>query len=499
MIVAIIVTSVICLGVGVIYWRLSIPVYYGNPDEGYLWYGVLRTREGKVPIRDFRAYDPGRYYLLAWLGAILGDNIRSIRNMSLGIYLVLLLPCLWIHYSLQHDLVSTSILALLLMIFSYPHYKAIDTIIPSIITACIALALNLDTAQLYVLAGAIVGASCVIGFNHLLYSAIAVGLTFTLSLITDPQSLSSYMWFIAGGLLGLVPMMLFLSRKGVASAYYLRKIRRVLDRGTTNLKIELPLPWKRPDRKLTQSQKIDYYTLGLAMVSLPLLYITLIVHGLYGGHVSLTMVASAAGVGYFNHFYSRADTLHLQLSVVPLLWCVSALESKSLLYVIMIAVMVFLVYQIALRLLIKEYKTHRLGEKSTILPFPHAQVWVSAGTARFYSALDLYIRESAISRDRIYCAPILPHLLPLMRITSPVYDTFPVYPGSKGQQEEMITQLKRERVQLVIIRLIGIDFREDLKFHNSYPLVWKYLQEHYTVHRPDFLPKQYRIFKALDL
>ena len=31
-------------------------------DEGVLWYGSAHTESGEIPLRDFRSYDPGRYF-----------------------------------------------------------------------------------------------------------------------------------------------------------------------------------------------------------------------------------------------------------------------------------------------------------------------------------------------------------------------------------------------------------------------------------------------------
>src|SRR5205814_8144983 len=65
---------------------------FNMQDESFLWYGVVRTHAGEVPMRDFRAYAPGRYLWCAGWATIFGDGLVAVRAAS-AIFAALGLTC----------------------------------------------------------------------------------------------------------------------------------------------------------------------------------------------------------------------------------------------------------------------------------------------------------------------------------------------------------------------------------------------------------------------
>src|SRR5438105_3497367 len=81
----------------VLFFLLQGDIGLNLADEGFLWYGTIRTALGDIPIRDFQSYDPGRYYWGAlWFKVLRSDGIMALRMSQaifqfLGLSLALLL------------------------------------------------------------------------------------------------------------------------------------------------------------------------------------------------------------------------------------------------------------------------------------------------------------------------------------------------------------------------------------------------------------------------
>lgn len=210
-----------------------------SQDEAYVWYGALRTLEGQVPLRDFRAYEPGRYYWCALWMLFFGDGIVAVRVAAHAFFLLGLCAAL-AGLRIAGIEWSVAIAAGIVLSVWAPLYQSLFE--PSLLMIGFlagVLVLVHPSPLAFLLAGFVVGSSAIFGVNYGLYlGAALLGLT---SLIwwksmdlTLPGSVGVFLLGISLGLIPLLAMFLFV--RGFFKVFYQRRVRAVLVRGSSNLR-----------------------------------------------------------------------------------------------------------------------------------------------------------------------------------------------------------------------------------------------------------------------
>ena len=103
-------TALVLAAVGLVSrWRAPV-----GADEGYLWYGTLRLLEGRVPVRDFRSYEPGRYLWCAPFVHLLRRGVLGVRIATHAFFAVALAAALLALHGLGFSSLGLGLTALLL-------------------------------------------------------------------------------------------------------------------------------------------------------------------------------------------------------------------------------------------------------------------------------------------------------------------------------------------------------------------------------------------------
>lgn len=221
-------------------------------DEGFLWYGVQRVLIGEVPIRDFMAYDPGRYYWSAALVSIFGDNgIMSVRAavaafQALGLCLGLLLVARSEKLKDRLDIVFWLITVATLVVWMFPRHKLFDISISILLIGILTYLVSKPTPKRYLIAGACVGLVAVFGRNHGMYGTFgSLGVIAWLSIKNNsgPGFIKAVVLWGTGVVIGFLPIILMtLLIPGFAIAFW-ESVRFLFEHKATNLPLHIPWPW----------------------------------------------------------------------------------------------------------------------------------------------------------------------------------------------------------------------------------------------------------------
>ena len=472
-------------------------------DEGYLWHGTQRVISGATPIRDFRAYDPGRYFWCAWWLRLLGSSLFSLRVALQAAQAIALGIAASSIYIVSSDWIITTVATLTLAMGMHPRHKQFDSLLSalSVLTALL-LAIH-AVPQQFLFSGIVVGCLVLLGLNHAVYAGGGLLLLIHILAFKEigPGYLESLEFFTYGLAIGLIPTAIaFVLSPGFFIAYWKQKVVRIFRRGAANLPLPIPWIWSVPPAHLGHHTISTITLIRLKFTIIPLYYTAIILYVVFGpsdlSAISAALLSSTCiGIFYLHHMLSRADLEHLLQSILPFIVSFAILLSGWSFGWIVLIGLLLMSYRDIYKASDDYIAAHSSDIKLQTINVAGTEVTVSDIIATHLLSLKALVDKYSEPEDRTFFAPTLVTLYPLFSREPAVYDTFCVYTATDEEQLCMIEQMKSNNLSLAIIDDYPLDSRDDLRFCHTHPQVWRYLREMYHHKNTEgLLPACYSLF-----
>lgn len=474
-------------------------------DEGYYWYGALRTLLGDFPIRDFQSYDPGRYYWAAFWLKLLGDGIISLRIATGFFQFVGLTFGLLALRRVVRPWWALAMLGLLLMVWMYPRHKIFESSIAMAAVYFAVILMENPSLRRHFVAGIFIGVAAIFGRNHGLYGSMSFFLLilFVWYKIDRDNLIKKIVSWLAGILVGYLPMLvMFILVPGFYDSF-VESIRFLFCIGGTNLPFPIPWPWKVDYSHLALADVAKTFSLGMLFLLLPTFYTFMVIHliGSKGNTLqnkSLLAATVFVGIMYMHHAFSRADLNHLAQSIHPLLIGILTLpfifknryhKVVSAGFIIIISVMSYYTILSVSPYYLKATAPYDAYLKINILG---DHIWVDRSTANLISTVQ-QINKYVQPGEELLIAPYWPSFYPILQRESPLREIYFIFGETEENQGKMILKLKEENVNWAILGDDPIDGRDDLRFKNRYHLLWQYIMNNFESVTINGLPGNYQL------
>ncbi|MEZ5739286.1 MAG: hypothetical protein R3E68_07425 [Burkholderiaceae bacterium] len=462
-------------------------------DEGFLWYGAQRTALGEVPIRDFMAYDPGRYYwVAAFIKATGNDGIMLVRAavavfQAVGLFLALKLVVGADGTAGAHRLTYAVLVALTLVLWMYPRHKLFDITLSIVLLSTLAALARDPILRRYVAAGACLGLVAFFGRNHGLYGAIAsIGLILWLAASRQsPTPLPAALAAWGGGvLLGYLPMaVMALAVPGFANEFWLQ-LRFLFEMKATNLPLPVPWPWRADWAGLPTKWALSATMVGLffiAVLAFPVVSLVgMAIARLRGNRNSPVLMAAAfLSLPYAHYAFSRADAGHLAQGLFPLL----------------VGSLAWLAYQRAtprwigsatlLAASVAAIGPHQPGWQCRVIPACQPtqvrgdDLRMGAGPRGDIELILDMDRRYAPGGESMLATPYWPGAYALLGKRAPNWEIYALFGRSKAFEMREIARIEAAAPAYALVIDWPLDGRDELRFPRTHPLTYRYLLEHY--------------------
>lgn len=481
-------------------------------DEGFLWYGVQRVLLGEVPILDFMAYDPGRYYWSAALLSVVGDNgIMGVRAavaifQSLGLFTGLLLIAQSEKGEIKDTALFWIISAATLVVWMFPRHKLFDISLSILLIGVLTFLVINPMPKRYIIAGACVGLVAVFGRNHGMYGAAAsLGVITWLNIKnrSDSGLLKGVALWGVGIMVGFLPIILMaLLIPGFAIAFW-ESIRFLFEQKATNLPLPVPWPWTVNFAVASVGEAARGVLMGLFFMGTLLFgglsVIWVVYRKLREKPVPPALVASAfLALPYAHYAFSRADVGHLAQGIFPLLvGCLVILSTaraqiKWPLVLALCAASFWVMH-------VFHPGWQCLSSKQCVtVEISGKNLQIDPGTENDIALLRQLVGRFAPKGQSFIATPFWPGAYALLERKSPMWEIYALFPRSEGFENKEIERIRALNPGFVIVFDLPFDGRDELRFKNTHPLIHRYILNAFEPVSNSLNPA-YQIYKARGL
>jgi len=481
-------------------------VGFNASDEGFLWYGTIRTALGEVPMRDFQSYEPARYYWGAlWFKLLRNDGIFALKVSLAAIEFIGLTLALLLLRRVVNSWIALIFAAAILVRWMMPKWKIYEPVIEIAAIYFAVLVIERPTLRRHLLAGVFTGLAGFFGRNHGLYCGLAfILLTVFIGWKTDKRILLQRFGALAlGVVIGYAPMLFMFAFIPGFFDQFKQDLLFNLHNGT-NLHIPVPFPWRLSFQGVKIREAISRITTGLLFIAFPAFYLFAFARLLFKRTARLhpVFIASAfVGAMYLHYTFDRPQHYYLKWTSPPFILGVIATSaslskppSRKLTIASWSILAVFTLG--ALELAEENYFTVKVKAftKAKLMGRQDADfnlamnarglvktdvggenLWIAPDTAREINGLRAIDQKMIQRSDELLMAPYAAGLYAVLHKRSPLWENYFLFPRPLKEQEKMVQDLESRNVNWAYICHFYADERPELSFENTHSLVWQYL------------------------
>lgn len=473
-------------------------------DEGFLWYGVQRVMSGEVPILDFMAYDPGRYY---WSAAIMtlwdSTGIMALRAsvavfQATGLFTALLLIS---QTAKKQRFLYLLLSGLTLAAWMFPRHKLFDITLSIFMVGVLTLLVQNPDRKRYFFSGVCVGLVAVFGRNHGMYGAVAsIGVILWLN-CKQTQAvglLKGFGFWAVGVIAGFLPILMMAALIPGFGVAFLESIHLMFE---VEYYFSLPVPWpwrvnfSQPLAWVIRNILIGLFFIGTVGFGVATTCWALWRKFQHKDTPPVLVATSFLALTYAHHAFYWPDVAHLAQSIFPLLIGCLVLFSTQTNRAMWTLAIVLCAASLWIMVIYHPGWQCRAGKQYTNIEISGSNLWVDHQTEKEVKLLRQLSSQYAANGQSFIAAPFWPGAYALVEAKSPMWDIYPLLPRSQVFENAEIDRIKASNPGFAIILDKPLIGRDELRFSNTHPLTYRYILAHFD-RQPDVLGPDYQIYKT---